>query len=74
MFGFMFMFVCMCLYGLVNSSMVPVCLASFFCLLSSLSVNKPPHICTAGHKDKKYEKVQTICGPLLDRNHETSKK
>ena len=45
MFMFMFMFVCMCLYGLVNPSMVPICLASFFCLLSSRSVNKPP-LCT----------------------------
>jgi hypothetical protein len=41
---FMFMFVFMCLYGLVNLSMDLICFASFFCLLSSQSVNKPPHI------------------------------
>ena len=40
---FMFMFVCMCLYGLMNLSMVSICFASFFCLLFSRSVNKPPH-------------------------------
>ena len=40
----MFMFVFMCLYGLVKLSMVSIYFASFFCLRSSQSVNKPPHI------------------------------
>jgi hypothetical protein len=41
---YVYVSVCMCFYGLMNPSMVPICLATFLHLLSSRSVNKPPYI------------------------------
>ena len=40
----MFLFVCVCVCGLLILSMISICFASFLCLLSSRSVNKPPNI------------------------------